>query len=71
MPIVLSVSFYKLVIKSAEDPLNNLTYDDEGDLDEASIIQVMDLHFKMGEVPKIRKEFNKKRLEYLKKKQLS
>jgi hypothetical protein len=71
VPVILCVSlYYQYVIKSAKGPLDNLTYDEEDDLDLDSIIKVMDLHFKMGKVPHIRKDFNKKRLEYLKKRQM-
>ena len=47
------------------DPLENLTYDEEDDLDEKSTIKIIDTQFQMGKVPQLREEFNKRRLNYL------
>ncbi|CDW82032.1 UNKNOWN [Stylonychia lemnae] len=51
-----------------EDNQNNLTlgYDDDEDLDEKTIVGLIDMQFQIGAFPRIRDEFNHKRRQLLK-----
>ena len=58
---------FGIVIYSMYFRGNKLTisYDDEGDLDEKTIIGIIDLHFTIGDVPEIKDEFNRYRKRIL------
>ena len=58
------------LLAGKRDPLSDLTYDEDGDFDETSIVKIMDAHFQMGKVPEIRQKFNQERLIHLKKNNL-
>ena len=38
-----------------------IAYDEEGELDEPTIIAILDLQFSIGNLPKFREDFNRKR----------
>ena len=42
-----------------------ITVDEDGDIDERSIIMLLDMHFNMGNVPALKEEFHRKRRLYL------
>jgi len=68
LPIVTTFYIYKWIIQDDQtDWLDELvlSYDEEDDLDEKSIIRILDAQFNIGKVPALKEEFNRKRLSIL------
>lgn len=63
-PAIIGITAYRMFFGDPYGP-GDLTFDEDDDLDEQSIIKLLDAHFNMGNVPHIKEEFNRKRKEYL------
>ena len=58
---VLASALYMRLLREEEPGMIELSYDEDDDLDERTVIAILDAHFRMGRVQSIKEEFNKRR----------
>ena len=66
LPVAIAVGVYKYLTRE-KDIIKQIvvSYDEQDNLDLNTVVAIMDAQFNIGRVPKMREEFNKKRLQML------